>query len=93
MRQLLWDHVAQALKCDVENAKCLVITSYGIGYFSCGCFSNILLIDFSDNDLQSLQSVFEAFPTVWWLNLSLNQVSKHFSHTLNEKFQLSQCHR
>ena len=75
MRDLTLQIISKSVKCNFNDALCMVVNHAGIGNYGTQQLPTLFLIDLSINDLRNLNGLFFNFPSAWWIYLSNNQVN------------------
>lgn len=73
--ELTQDLIAASLQYNVSNSQQLLLRKKNIISIANNfCLEEILLLDLSDNRIETIHNLFEQFPSAWWIYLSNNKI-------------------
>lgn len=82
MKELTYELLSRAIRCASDEAEAVVLQRHAITSFGDIHLKRAALLSFPHNRLKHIESLYECFPSVWWLDVSFNQLTRLVTHRM-----------
>ena len=80
MKELTYELLARATRCVCDEAAAVVLPRQGISSFHKVNVQNATLLSLPHNHLRNIDELYTHFASVWWIDVSYNQLSRPFTN-------------
>lgn len=80
MKEITYELLSRAIRCASDEAEAVVLPRQAIASFGEVHLERAVLLSFPHNHLKNIQDLYDHFPSVWWLDVSFNQLTRLVTH-------------